>query len=79
MSNEVSFPGTPKALEALCHGDKFYSEGVFQGVTPKQVRWQVAGGTAKAVTAHVTYFGIALGTFKLSVKSGKVVLNAQKG
>ena len=79
MSKEVVFPGTPKALEALCHGDKFYSEGVFQGVTPKQVRWQVAGGTAKAVTVHASYLGIFLGTFKLGIKNGKVILNAQKG
>jgi hypothetical protein len=71
----VPFPTTPEALMALIPGDTSQTEGVFQGLSDKQVKWKVQSLSGKRINLSARYFGISLGIFVLDVKKGKVVFH----
>jgi hypothetical protein len=78
VSNIVMFPNAEADLLAMNVGDKFYSEGLFQGVSNKKLKFMVYGVNGKKRTVRATYFGIAIGSYELSFSKGKVKLNAVK-
>ena len=65
-------------LNDLIPGQRFKTEGFFQGVTDDPVKWKMVkrGHSGKGIhlTLDATYMGVHLGEFEAIVKSKKEVI-----
>jgi len=67
----------------LIPGQRFKTEGLFQGVCDECVKWKTLtvdrGVKANRYTLEATYFGVSLGEFDVEVSNkGKVKINGPK-
>lgn len=74
----VTFPQSPAEVHAMQLNDYFYSEGLFLGMSDKQVKWTVTASDGEKRELKATYFGVFLGFFQLSISKGKVKFNGLK-
>lgn len=58
-------------LRGLKRGDTFTTEGFFQGVTDKGVKWTLVGGNQEVgeYLFDTSYFRVRLGQFRALIKS----------
>ena len=66
-------------LKSLKKGDQFKTEGMFSGLSDRQIKWTVVsclfGG--KQVLVRGSYFGIDMGEFMMLCRAaGKVIIHA---
>jgi len=80
MQAREQAPFTSKQVADLIVGQKFKTEGLFQGVSDEKVKWKVLtvtrGLKVTVFRMEATYFGVSLGQYTVNLSNkGKVTFD----